>query len=796
MVARAFWSLLVLMTVLSTELASASPKRSGSATDAAFAALLAMPGTQPLEGGWIIPPQDTPTPRNETQLIRRLQALKNLGADFDAMRHKGTLLAHAIRAGKERTAIWLLDQGATTQHVVFGSGESAYQIAQKYRRTAVTKVLEAQPGFQPTPPDTHRLSATHAAPAGQPVQTAVPDSPRARARQLLEKQPERYAPKQDQLAWQALAPQLSPADLHALVVDGQYLAPLLRLVGESPTDIEAVLSQLPQELIRRHAQVVADVLQKGSFVTYGEGGTRSYTAMSRAWPALWRRIAQPLDYSQRPDLVERIPPERWSDLFGSGYSNHRLSATGCLLSALDAETFRALWPSIERHFPDAGEMAPSLVLESYQLSSDQRSCYYSSTSTQTAEKLRFLRTRNVPGRVFPLSERARGEALDPGLVAAAQPFISQPTKSRLVPVGLDCTVDLGSADLDALIKANMGAWESVQAIDIPDQQRCALFFSTETYGYWGPAIEDDFDQGPFQNGRPSCPDPPGHGVYWVHRNGKLQAADLDEEYCGYSCVRQKVQDTETKSVYWLYDSGPTVMCAPFPRLPSVYMWGLERGRPKPIEVPAGDPVVQLLRAQCSMSDDDREVVCRNLGAISEAQEARSVTASEPGLPAETTLERLRTGHGVAVFRLVDELGSARRRDYAKAIAALDRASLRRLASQGIPHWWTHDELLQLSAAPISLEKKRRRAALLFADHEQMARVFDNPSRNLLESLLGWLPDQDWEPVLGHLRRNPDTFREALDEMKDAFEKAHRSQALTCRIDHALGHLCGGGITRP
>src|ERR1700748_2432497 len=96
---------LALAGVLSTGAAAAS----ADATDDAFGALLAMPGAQPREGGWIIP---TDAASDECALIARLRAAKKNGADFNAMRHGGTLLAHAIRAGKDRTALWLLRNGA------------------------------------------------------------------------------------------------------------------------------------------------------------------------------------------------------------------------------------------------------------------------------------------------------------------------------------------------------------------------------------------------------------------------------------------------------------------------------------------------------------------------------------------------------------------------------------------------------------------------------------------------------------------------------------------------------------
>jgi hypothetical protein len=637
--------------------ANAQTLATGAATDAAFAALLAMPGTQPIEGGWIIPPQDKPTPEDETELIERLKALKQAGAQFDAKRHGGSLLAHAIRAGKEQTALWLLRQGARTSDVVL-DGQTAHQLALQYQRTAVARVLEERYGFKVAPSVASLAVNQSKAPLTSAVSATPALSPREQARRLLAQQTHHFPNKADQQSWQTLSTQLTPADHAALFADGVLLPTLLSLMHEAEGGVETALSRLPQDLVQRHAQVVANFLARVSFVSYANGGKRTYSAVARSWPALWSRIQTPLDYSQRPDLAEHVPPELWPGLIASGYHKPHLRSTGCLLSALDANTFEALWPDIQRFFPDAGQWAPSLVLESYQLTG---SCY-STTPQQTVKKLHFMRAQQVPGRLPPLSPQSLKQADEPLLALAAEPFIEQPKAPRLAPVALECQLDLDGTWVQALIDEKIGgAWPSVQAIDVPGQNQCALFFSTDTYGSWGPEVEDDFHDGPFANGRANCPDPPGHGEYWLKRDGRVQKADLGETDCGYSCLRQKVQDVQTKAIYWLNDSPGHPMCRPTDAIPFSHEWRFDQGLPKLTLNRERSSVTQHLRAQCSEADDGRAIVCKNLGAISEMQEARvASTEFDQKPPVSGPSELLRRGEMVSLSSLVDELGATRR----------------------------------------------------------------------------------------------------------------------------------------
>lgn len=138
---------------------------------------------------------------------------------------------------------------------------------------------------------------------------------------------------------------------------------------------------------------------------------------------------------------------------------------------------------------------------------------------------------------------------------------------------------------------------------------------------------------------------------------------------------------------------------------------------------------------------------------------------------------------------MDRIGGARRAAYADALAARDRRRLASLTAAGIPTRWTATEIEALERASLSLEEKRRRIALLFANPDRLAAVFDESHRALLPSLRSWLPDSDWAPILRLIAAHPAAWMRRMGYQSPGFG----SPALRCRIDHAFGFLCGGGL---
>mgnify|MGYP001216174391 FL=1 len=142
--------LVASMTLLLARLACAAENQ---ATIAAVEALLSLPQTQPPEGGWEhrAPPGFVVEDEEDEDevLLAWLKKQKKLGADMNAMRHRGTMLHHAIRAGMVNTASWLLANGADP----LKEGEhDALELALIYRQDTVFDFLVRRPGVR----DAHR----------------------------------------------------------------------------------------------------------------------------------------------------------------------------------------------------------------------------------------------------------------------------------------------------------------------------------------------------------------------------------------------------------------------------------------------------------------------------------------------------------------------------------------------------------------------------------------------------------------------------------------------------------------
>lgn len=773
--------------------AGALGAKSDDETDAAFAALLAMPDAQPRPGGWIIPEQFEPAPENEDELIARLRELKTVGADFNAIRHRGTLLAHAIRAGMDRTAIWLLRNGADPKQVLW-SGErhtTAYDLAQKYRRVAVVTVLERKYKFKPPKPAAS-ATARAAASASRPLAPAVvqAQSREQQAIALMDRVlgPALIASEAGQREWHEFSATLTNQEFAAVFKHGADLHKLVRLVQNIDGGLEEALARLPLEMVRQNAQAIADELAKSSYITDARAPKVSYTAASHSWPALWRRIDQPLSYAKRPDLAERVPPALWPDLFASGYARHDAEVTGCLLSKVDLADFKRLWPDFLRFFADARDQAPALVLARYRLARWMFPCHNSSPS-DTAAKLAFLQEQGVSNPVSGLRQSLLKDEGDPFLPAMAAKFSpSTQAAPRLVKLAPSCKLVLNEGWLNALINVgDVGSdvpAESVQIIETPGENNCGLIVSGDTHRGW-PTVEDSFASGPERMGSfPGCADPQDSGEIWVEAAGKIRSHGHD---CNGGCSLRKVLDKQTGKQYLLNEGlrGPT--CIQSYVLPDAFEWQV--GAQGYDLQASGDQALidRLLREQCQEGDGGARwpLECRGI----DIPTAGGDSAKAGG---EDVMASLRGGDVIYIQELVDHLGRERREAYRAAIAARDRTLIRELLAKGIPARWTADEIVALGEAEVPLAEKRRRIALLFADAKQLSAALNGSRYVLPEALISWLPDEDWGPVLRIIGREPDWWLDAAASLRGEAEEAKRP-ALACSIDRAQGFLCGGGI---
>lgn len=770
--------ILVFVMVFGVMLTGAGPTsaRSAEATDAAFGTLLSMPGTKPTQGQWIIPDKYAAEFADEPELIERLKQLKKQGADFNALRHRGTLLAHAIRAGLDRTALWLLRNGADPKHVLFDATTTAYDLARQYQRSVVVKVLESAYGFSAVklPP---AIGATAA------LKPAIPRSKVDEAVALMSTlMPTPYPDKAKQQAWQRFASTLSEAEFAAVFKDGTHIESLIRLTRDIDGALEKALARLPVGVVRQNAQQIADLMAETSSVSYDAKSAISYSPAARAWPALWRRIDQPLHYDSRPDLAERIPAKFWSALFASGYAQHDAALTGCLLASVDFAAFKVLWPDFQRFFSNALQAAPALVLGKYRPSFDPQYCYPGNSPEQSIAKLAFLKQQGIRAKVSGLSKVRLASEGSPAFTAMVNQWVSTTlSPPQLVEVAPRCELAMNEVWLNALIKTSLIGWgipaESVRVIEVPGYAQCGLVIGGRRYPDHA-EVSDSFD-GPIREGRASCADAPDDSEIWIENTGSIQTVKTAFDTQGALIVGQ-VKDVQSGEMYLLRSGTYGTMCSPHWSLPQPYEW--QAG----VLHPAKDVqrIGRQLAAQCEELAENQGLECRGFLEVSDRE-------GEPP-QGEAVLAALRTGKGVNVLSLIDALGVERRRAYGAAIAARDRTAHRALIAIGIPPHWTVAEIVSLSQSGLPLAEKRQRIALLFSVNDQLALALNSKRYDLPEALLPWLPRQDWGPVWRVIGRNPDIWWNAAGSLRHKASESGREDLL-CDIDRAQGFLCGGGI---
>lgn len=772
------WTLLVPLLLA---LAGTAAADTGDATDAAFGLLLAMPGAQPVEGGWIIP-QDPAA--NEKDLIAQWRRLKKDGANFNALPHRGTLLAHAIRTGKDDAALWLLRNGANPRKVLFDDRKDAYELAREYKRAAVVKALEARYGFKPDKPPAAVVTAIPVAMRAMPVTSAAPQTRvQQAAAELRRLTGPALQPSDAAQEWQRYAAQLSPAEFQALFKNDDNLKYLVILTRHLDGALDEALARLPPEVVRAKAQLIADMLADWSYVTYGSDPQRiTYTGASKAWPALWKRINEPLNYDKRPDLPGHISPALWSGLFASGYPSHQAEMTGCVLAAVDLPALQALWPDFQRYFTDARDKAPGLVLAAWRISRDRSPCSYGSTQAETAAKLAWLReqgmTQPVEGLVEPRAEEPPEPALGEMLAAYTAKARGEP---RLVHEPSSCEPTWSEPWLDALVRAGLVGWgvaaESARIIDVPGSRACGLMVSGASFSDQ-PLVSDSFAEGPFREGRrPRCVDMPDDAEIWTLERGAVRRLDTGDSTRGTGfAALSEVREVLTGKRYWL-DSGQTgATCSVSYQLPNAYEWQRVGEGYKLVASRDDALLTRLLRQQCQRSSDDG-----NLDCFADQASGQPVDEGRP------VLERLREGAQVPLSELIDALGTERRAAYRAALAAHDHARLRFLHASGIPARWTAAEIEALSKAELSIGEKRRRIALLFADAGQLAGPLAASGYDLPQAVV-WLPRQDWGPVLRIIGKSPDAWYDIAARLRGA-----APAEVACDIDRAQGFLCGGGL---
>ncbi|MGR9014917.1 MAG: hypothetical protein ACU83U_14875 [Gammaproteobacteria bacterium] len=196
-----------------------------------------------------------------------LQQKQADGADFNAFRHFGSLLHHAIRADLQQTAIWLLEHGADPYKLQYDqSSSNAFSLAHQYHRQALLAFMRQKYGAQAVEPVTQK-----------PVQSAKPidslpstldytaDANLQLARRYLielsydatsqyESLAKRRTQGREKIARFFAA--LPEGALPRLLDDSDLLSRLSMIYREDNNQLDRWLASLPPDILQKHAQTL------------------------------------------------------------------------------------------------------------------------------------------------------------------------------------------------------------------------------------------------------------------------------------------------------------------------------------------------------------------------------------------------------------------------------------------------------------------------------------------------------------------------------------------------------------
>lgn len=784
-----------------------TPKRataaSGDATDRAFAALLSMPGAEPQEGYWDFPVPPDFTVGDERALIAYIAKQQLAGADVNAYRHFGTLLHHAIRAGKVKTAIWLLENGADPKKTILRSESDALALSQEYKRTALATLLQTKYGLVPRPPKQPGTVGGALAPENptKPLgsSTEVVSARRALIAASLwvntaqTSQAQQLRAQDEQKAWNLLKAKMQSAAYAELIDDDEAVRSLVRLHAYQPKELNKELSALPVEVRKRRTVAILSAMAEQSRLDGPDKhSTMRYAMPVESWRTVWRLLEHPMDYAGFVGLAEKIQPELWPELFSSGYADRNPeTALGCMLAQASARTLKEYWPRLVEQFPQIREAAPRMVLSHYRMESSLGRCW-AWEETETTKKLLFLAANGVRATVLGIDTReVSHESVD--LLNAMRPFLATtaPSKpARIVDRKPGCTFELTDVWYRELLnKAFIASVDSsrgrvevdtVQLLEIPGESHCALLVGGNALaGY--PSGDFDSFTGPYREPFPSCPDPADTYEVWREHNGTIErlATDMGEDDGAPALI--SVVDTKTGRTYYLHTGEQYGKCHSGARLPFLFEWRVAKGQMALLRVNSTE-MENALYEQCEANG---VVHCRGIRVMQGDRDIRAADGPQTSAAAYSAAMDVATF--LNVFRPRD------RKRYLAAVEQLDKEELRVMQSRGIPAHWTAEAIRHVGTLTLPLADKRKRAAWLFYDHQQLARALDS---EVMLKLLEWLPREDWQPLWKVVSASLSRFSGLENLRESAANKG--LNALACDIDHARGLMCAEkwGTDRP
>jgi len=597
-----------------------------------------------------------------------------------------------------------------------------------------------------------------------------------------------------------------PPDALRLALDDDIVLHdwLAMLATLPPPRASAALAQIDDATLRRHVQAavtgLAGVPASPGFST----DSGRVAAPAALWGALLDRLPAPLALQAGILPITFVPEDAWPALFAHG---HRPSADELVVqwTFTTSGQWREQWPKLRAA---AGPEVVTATIADIVLPWTH-ACADAGAAPgpdHVARLREMLASGAMPPAPVPLSlscaQRADPEALrallatrlvtaPPG--AAGRSLTAVEVPSAIVPRGrfelapLACSPVPDPAIVRAAIRDAFLVDEpppghqddttrpaSLQPIDEPGAAGCAWLVTGGAGSSRSYIDEDSFFDGQYRLS--PCGEPTRMGEVWRVVDGRVVATRADAG-AENGALQLKESAGPRRFVLTLQVHGGGCDGGLRPRL---YAWTGEAANRRLLALADDAPARRAFDQQCG--DGVEPEVCLGL---------RPAEAPEDTPFAKDSPDALRS-----IGAFVARHGAEARERWLAAFLAGDTATLQ--ASDVFPAWRV-DALAALTASPLPLDQRRRRIAWMFRDAAGMsasfgsARAYDDWAEGetpVLVGLVGWLPREDWRPLLAAMGKD----HAALDALQDAAQ-ARGNARLACTLAQAAGKGCGAPTRR-
>lgn len=567
----------------------------------------------------------------------------------------------------------------------------------------------------------------------------------------------------------ALLHAMPPASLQVELRDPRLMTAWLRLAADWPlADLRWALVQVDAGLL---AGKLAPVMQDWSYAKATGREAKDAKDRIARWALLTDRLAAPLPAVPSDGFLYWVPIELWPRWFALGFrvdDAHWANWFGWS----DPAPFEQAWPLIAKHQPAVAQrtvewlvaqlsVGPAQDPQTKRLSYGSETYYYDQSFLR---KAKFLQAQHAQAPQPRWLAGAYADiSLAPGVAfALAQNWVRVPPatlRAQMERAPLNCQARPSAALRRSLASGSPlkveddGSYEGdfVQPIARSGETACGWLVTGSTSGGRRFINEESFSEG-VQRLTP-CTEGSASAALWNEaRSAWMPVTDMSQG--ALIPIRLKsggevvFASTEVEYGGCGGKSGSLLM----PRFAPDGGLQLELLAP-------GHPLFDALALQCDF---------RGLSACLGITEGSAHPAD-----------------ALAVPTFIDKAWAKEKSAFLGAVDRLDRAALNQARADGMLAGWLDEALRRTSASQtLALPEKRQRIAWVFAQRAPRP-VF---AQETLETLVPWMPPEDWGPVLSALRC---TNRYVLNRVAEQAQ-AKNLAALHRRVQAALATPCGAG----